>query len=137
MDVDHDEAVETEEQFWDGQHGIASIGKPYVNTNANTELDDIVSTPCRTHDRIDDTLRTWLSFLATNKGILTGAQAQPPRLTDQEPHITTENAVLRISYGLLSSSLYTKNDTYIRRQITYILLQVPYARFSATRLWQC
>lgn len=45
------------------------------------ELDDIVSTPCRTHDRIDDTLRTWLSFIATNKG--TG-----PSLRDYAP--TTE-----------------------------------------------
>lgn len=38
-----DATIETEEEFWD-------------------ELDDVVSTPCRSHDRIDDTLRTWVAL---------------------------------------------------------------------------
>ena len=32
------------------------------------EIDDITSTPCRTFERIDDTLRTWIGFVGTNKG---------------------------------------------------------------------
>ena len=31
-------------------------------TNSSSELDDVVATPCRSHDRIDDTLRTWLEL---------------------------------------------------------------------------
>ena len=33
-----------------------------LGTNDFTELDDVVATPCRSHDRIDDTLRTWLEL---------------------------------------------------------------------------
>lgn len=50
MDADDDEdgfgieaVITTEDEFWD-------------------ELDDVVSTPCRSHDRIDDTLRTWIAL---------------------------------------------------------------------------
>lgn len=95
------------------------------------EIDDIVSTPCRTFERIDDTLRTWIGFIGTNKGL-----ERPPNsriyseLTFQESYVKNEQDVLRCSYALWSSDLFSKNDDYIRRQIVYALLQVRYAYIS-------
>lgn len=80
--------IESEAQFWD-------------------ELDDIVSTPCRTHDRIDDTLRTWLEFSTNHR----------------DSYLQTELAVSRCSHTLLSSSLVKKEGSYIRHQLVYVLLQ--------------
>jgi len=33
-----------------------------------TELDDILSSPCDSHETIDDALRSWLSFTTEHKG---------------------------------------------------------------------
>ncbi|KAI9728406.1 MAG: hypothetical protein M1828_003806 [Chrysothrix sp. TS-e1954] len=86
--MDLEELVDTEEHFWD-------------------ELDDIVSTPCRTNDRIDDTLRTWLSFITVHR----------------ETYLLSEQAIVRCSTALFHSDLFNRNEQYIRHQLVYSLLQ--------------
>jgi len=48
-------------------HSIVNPAKWLI---LDIELEDIVATPCRTNDRVDDTLRTWLDIATQYKGRL-------------------------------------------------------------------
>lgn len=72
-----------------------------------TELDDIVSTKCATHQLIDNTLRSYLHFATHFK---------------HEFLDSPDNLGLCIQ-KLLQSELFAENKEYIRTQIVYSLLQ--------------
>lgn len=65
MDDEFDELL-SEDAFWDGLS--TSPSSPTSLTLGSAELDDIASTPCRSHDRIDDTLRTWIGIITRHRG---------------------------------------------------------------------
>ncbi|KAL8775001.1 MAG: hypothetical protein Q9209_000480 [Squamulea sp. 1 TL-2023] len=71
------------------------------------ELDDILSTQCQSHGPIDDALRSYFAFVSNYKG----------------DYIRTEYDIARCSLKLLQSALYSAHKDYVRRQITYSLLE--------------
>ncbi|KAL2356178.1 hypothetical protein BJ546DRAFT_592987 [Cryomyces antarcticus] len=81
-------SLENEQQFWD-------------------ELDDITRAHCDTHEAIDNTLRSYLSFTANFK----------------DEYLQSADAIARCSYKLLGSALFQAHEEYVRRQIVYGLLQ--------------
>ncbi|KAE8356891.1 hypothetical protein BDV28DRAFT_126365 [Aspergillus coremiiformis] len=81
-------SLENERQFWD-------------------EIQEIVSTPCSSEDRIDNALRSYLNLAAKYK----------------DEYLQTELEVTRCSYKLLSSSIFASHADYVRRQMIYGLLQ--------------
>lgn len=82
------EDVENEDQFWE-------------------EIEDISSTPCRTHDRIDDTLRTWIALITRYR----------------KDYVHAEEHIIHCASTLLAGSLVSRHEDYVRRQLVYALLQ--------------
>ncbi|KAH8592242.1 hypothetical protein B0O99DRAFT_597291 [Bisporella sp. PMI_857] len=80
--------LENEEQFW-------------------SELDDIVSANCPSHELIDNALRSYLHFTT--------------KFRDEYLH--SEYDIARCSEKLLGSELFVANKDYVRIQIVYSLLQ--------------
>ncbi|MCJ1350342.1 MAG: hypothetical protein MMC33_000323 [Icmadophila ericetorum] len=80
--------LDNEQQFWD-------------------ELDEIVSAHCQSHELIDNSLRSYLSFVTNYRG----------------EYLQSEYDVVQCSYKLLESALFTTHADYVRRQIIYSLLQ--------------
>lgn len=72
-----------------------------------TELDDIVTTQCPTHEAIDNALRTYLHFTTSHK----------------EAYLQSEQDVARCTQKLLNSTIVTSNAEYVRQQIASSLLQ--------------
>lgn len=72
----------------------------------NLELDNCVSTPCGSHEAIDDALRSWLDI--TTK-LRNGTDSQMD--------------VVRSGQMLLESRLFQDNKEYVRTQIIHSLLQ--------------
>lgn len=73
----------------------------------SSELHDIVSTKCPTHQLIDNTLRSYLHFTTNFK----------------DEYLHSEEEIARCCDKLMSSELFTENKDYVRRQIVYCLLQ--------------
>ncbi|KAK0516881.1 hypothetical protein JMJ35_000036 [Cladonia borealis] len=88
MEFEVSYTLDNEQQFWD-------------------ELDDIVSAQCQSHELIDNTLRSYLTFTTNYKG----------------EYIQTEYDIARCSYKLLESGLFAAHKDYVRRQIVFSLLQ--------------
>ncbi|TKA49880.1 hypothetical protein B0A49_11257 [Cryomyces minteri] len=88
MEFEVSYSLENEQQFWD-------------------ELDDITRAHCDTHEAIDNTLRSYLSFTANFK----------------DEYLQSADAIARCSYKLLGSALFQAHEEYVRRQIVYGLLQ--------------
>ena len=70
-------SLDNEQQFWDGKclpttSIFASLFKDITSSNLYPEVDDIISTPCRTNESIDNTLRRYLSFTSNFSGTLFG-----------------------------------------------------------------
>ncbi|KAI4097191.1 MAG: hypothetical protein LQ344_000601 [Seirophora lacunosa] len=70
------------------------------------ELDDIVSAQGQTHGLIDDALRSYITFVTSYKG----------------EYLHTEYDIVRCSFKLLESALFSTHKDYIRRQIVFSLL---------------
>ena len=81
-------SIDDESQFW-------------------SELDDIVSAKCPSHQLIDNALRSYLHFTANFK----------------DEYLKSEYDVARCSQKLLESELFGTNKDYVRIQIVYSLLQ--------------
>ncbi|KAF2500374.1 hypothetical protein BU16DRAFT_523167 [Lophium mytilinum] len=80
--------LENEQQFWD-------------------ELDEIVSTRCSDHERIDDALRSYLSFTTEFRA----------------EYLSTEDDITKCSRRLIDGDLFANHTDYVRRQIVYCILQ--------------
>ncbi|KAL8784446.1 MAG: hypothetical protein Q9213_003969 [Squamulea squamosa] len=74
------------------------------------ELDDILSAQCQSYGPIDDALRSYFAFVSNYRGIA-------------GDYIRTEYDIARCSLKLLQSDLYSAHKDYVRRQITYSLLE--------------
>jgi hypothetical protein len=72
-----------------------------------TELEDIVSAKCPSHQLIDNALRSYLHFTTNFK----------------DEYLHSEYDIARCSQKLLQSELFETNKDYVRRQIVYSLLQ--------------
>lgn len=73
--IDEDtEAIVDEQQFWAGEQlSIVTASAQISNTHLHgrtTELRDIVTTPCTTHEAIDDALRSFIEFTSRYKRML-------------------------------------------------------------------
>ncbi|GME51107.1 Antiviral protein [Neofusicoccum parvum] len=71
------------------------------------ELDDIVSARCDSHEAIDNTLRSYLSF-ASNF---------------HEEYLQSEEDIKQCACKLLGAPVFYKNKPYVRRQFVFCLLQ--------------
>jgi hypothetical protein len=66
--------LENEQQFWDGERPL-HMQHPHQQAcheradPRNTELDDIVSTRCQSHESIDNSLRSFLNVTTNYKGM--------------------------------------------------------------------
>ncbi|KAG9204590.1 hypothetical protein B5807_08388 [Epicoccum nigrum] len=80
--------LENEQQFWD-------------------ELDDIVSTPCRDEESIDNSLRAFLNVTTSYRS----------------EYLDNKYSVLRCIFRVLESELFGTHKEYVRRQMIYCLLQ--------------
>jgi len=71
MDFEVSYSLDNEQQFWDG------ACRPRVQlrneSNCFAELDDIISADTKTHELIDNALRSYLRFTANFKGVMTFA----------------------------------------------------------------
>ncbi|KAJ5935477.1 hypothetical protein N7466_005024 [Penicillium verhagenii] len=89
------------------------------------ELEAIVSKPADTEDLIDDALRAYLGFTTQYKGAKISLSRRlythcPVRIDE---FLQSEWEISQCSYKLFSSSIFSENCDYVRRQITYGLLQ--------------
>lgn len=103
--------VETEEQFWDGQYAPTLVSIPLARADGlafhATELRDIVSARCDSHEVIDDCLRSWLHLVSTCR----------------DDYLHSEDDVANCSQMLLDSQIFCGNPEYVRIQIIYSLMQ--------------
>lgn len=104
--------VETEEQFWDGQSSHPNLVSIHLMcaadlTSPATELRDIVSAQCDSHEIIDDSLRSWLHLVSTCR----------------DDYLHSEDDVANCSQMLLDSQIFCGNPKYVRIQIIHSLLQ--------------
>ncbi|WPG97929.1 Hypothetical protein R9X50_00071200 [Acrodontium crateriforme] len=88
MDAEVAEGLDSELKFW-------------------SELENIITAPCDTHELIDDALRAFLAATTTAK----------------QEFMNSEYDVARCCYKLLDSTLFQSNQDYVRRQMLYCLLQ--------------
>ncbi|KAF2400029.1 hypothetical protein EJ06DRAFT_530795 [Trichodelitschia bisporula] len=72
-----------------------------------TELDDILSVKCDTHELIDNVLRSFLAFTTRFK----------------DDYLRTEQEIAHCSYRLLASPIFGTHADYVRHQVAYALLQ--------------
>ncbi len=72
-----------------------------------TELNEILSAPCATHELLDDVLRSWLYLVSTCRDRFLGY----------------EDDVATCSEKLLTSPIFVDNKQYVRTQIIYSFLQ--------------
>lgn len=103
------------------------MGRWSYELTPRTELDEIVSAQCQTHDTIDNSLRAYLSFTSNYKGWHGQFEVVEESMeTDyaSEEYLQSEFAVARCSFKLLESALFIAHKDYVRRQIIYSLLQV-------------
>lgn len=98
---------------------------------ATTELDDIVSVQCETHELIDNALRSYLRFTTTYRGSCAPNDRETASFLGSglifdltEEYLPSEYDLARCSCKLLASSLFAAHTEYVRRQIIYGLLQV-------------
>jgi hypothetical protein len=59
--------LENEQQFWDGKSTCNPHQRRPRELISDTELDDIVSTRCQSHESIDNSLRSFLNVTTNYK----------------------------------------------------------------------
>ncbi|KAF2717848.1 hypothetical protein K431DRAFT_322853 [Polychaeton citri CBS 116435] len=72
-----------------------------------TELREIVTTKCTTHEAIDDTLRSFVGFATRYK----------------QEHLLSEYDIAKCCYSLLDAPVFRQNEEYVRRQLLFCVLQ--------------
>lgn len=78
-----------------------------MNRPRITELKEILSRACDSHDTIDDCLRSWLHLVSTCR----------------DSFLHDEDDVATCSQLLIESQIFSGNQEYVRTQIIYSLLQ--------------
>ncbi|RDA82843.1 hypothetical protein CP532_0941 [Ophiocordyceps camponoti-leonardi (nom. inval.)] len=84
-----------------------AVMSPELAGSLWTELGELLSSTCETHESIDDALRGWLD-------VATQLRAHEPG---------SQDLVLGCAHMLLESRLFQDNKHYVRTQIIYSLLQ--------------
>ena len=106
-------AIETEQQFWDGQSPRRLYRAATWNLGALLtvrrilELGHVIESDCDTYELIDDALRGWLHLVSTCR--------------DEFLHYEDDVAIC--SQKLMDSQMFRDNKDYVRTQIIYSLLQ--------------
>lgn len=71
--------LENESQFWDGEKTCTTATPPEGATRliGDTELDDIASTRCESHEIIDNSLRSFLEITTSYKSMAARLGSEP------------------------------------------------------------